>query len=117
MHLFVCLFSIEIQTTGQIGMNFGIEMVLKGRKVLGEVTWYPNPQGAGCLKGVLGASGASSVCFGKNFIKQKLQGAPRFSGRRSPFWTPNQDLEGPGLHVILEPWSLTYEGEFIKSKL
>ena len=31
----VCLFSIEIQTAGQIGMKFGMEVVLKGGKVLG----------------------------------------------------------------------------------
>ena len=34
----VCLFSIEIQTTGLIWMKFGMEVVLKGRKVLGVVS-------------------------------------------------------------------------------
>ena len=34
--LWVCLFSIEIQTTGQIGTKFGTEVVLKDGKVLGE---------------------------------------------------------------------------------
>ena len=34
--MFVCVFSMEIQTTGQIGMKFGAEVVLEGSKVLGE---------------------------------------------------------------------------------
>ena len=34
----------------------------------------PNPAGTGCIKGVQGASGASGVHFGENFIEQKLQG-------------------------------------------
>ena len=33
--LSVCVFSIEIQTAGRIGMKFGTEVVLKGGKVLG----------------------------------------------------------------------------------
>ena len=77
----VCLFSIEIQTAGRIGTKFGTEVVLEGGKVLGGVsTRYPHPPGTGCVKGVRGASGASTVCFGKNFIKQKLQGTPNLVG-------------------------------------
>ena len=34
----------------------------------------------GWVKGVRGASGASTVHFGKNFIKQKLQGTPDLAG-------------------------------------
>ena len=75
--LSVCLFSIEIQTAGRIGTKFGTEVVLEGGKVLGGVsTRYPHPPGTGCVKGVWGASGASTVHFGENFIKQKLQGTP-----------------------------------------
>ena len=40
----------------------------------------PIPRGTGCVKGVRGVSGASTMCFGKNFIKQKLQGIPNFVG-------------------------------------
>ena len=40
----------------------------------------PPPPGTGCIKGVQGVSGASAVHFGKNFIKQKLQGAPDLVG-------------------------------------
>ena len=50
----------------------------QGGKVLGfyfNGTPTPHP-GMGCIKGVQGASGASTVHFGKNFIKQKLQGTP-----------------------------------------
>ena len=66
---------------GRIGTKFGTEVVLKGGKVLGGVlTRYPNPLGTGCVKGVRGASGASTVRFGENFIKQKLQGTPYLVG-------------------------------------
>ena len=36
----------------------------------------PPPPGMGCVKGVWGASGASTMHFGENLIKQKLQGTP-----------------------------------------
>ena len=38
------------------------------------------PSWTGCIKGVRGASGASTLCFGKNFIKQKLLGTPNLVG-------------------------------------
>ena len=66
----MCLFSIEIQTAGRIGTKFGMEVVLEGGKVLGYPV--PHPLGTGCVKGVQGASGASTRRFGKNFIKQKF---------------------------------------------
>ena len=34
----------------------------------------------GCVKGVRGVSGASTMHFGENFIKQKLQGTPDLIG-------------------------------------
>ena len=81
----VCVFSIEIQTAGQIGTKFGTEVVLEGGKVLGGFRpGTPTPPGTGCVKGVRGASGASTVCFGKNFIKQKLQGTPNLVGVGHP---------------------------------
>ena len=61
-------------------MKFGTEVVLKGGKVLGwRPTWYPHLPGTGCVKGVWGASGASAMHFGENFIKIKLQG-PNLKG-------------------------------------
>ena len=71
--LFVCvsLFSIEIQTAGQIAMKFGKEVFLEGGRFLGE--FRPiilDPVGLGCLKGARGASGALAECFGENFIKK-----------------------------------------------
>ena len=47
-----------------------------------EGSWgvIPIPLGTGCEKGVRGASGASTVNFGKNFIKQKLQSPPDLMG-------------------------------------
>ena len=74
---------MEIQTTGWMWMKFGTEMVLKGGRFLGggELTRYPHLHGGmGCNNGVQGASGASIVCFGENFIKQKLLGAPDLVG-------------------------------------
>ena len=41
----VCLFSIEIQTAGQIAMKFGTDVFLEGRKVLGGSSQYPWVQG------------------------------------------------------------------------
>ena len=76
----MCLFSIEIQTAGRIGTKFGTEVVLEGGRFLGFFDPVPHPPGTGCVKGVRGASGASTVRFGKNFIKQKLQGAPDLLG-------------------------------------
>ena len=38
------------------------------------------PPGMECLKEVQGVSGATAVHFGKNFIKQKLQGTPDLVG-------------------------------------
>ena len=84
-------------------------MVLEGEKVLGGFNPVPTPRYR-VHKGVQGVSGASAVHFGKNFIKQKLQGAPDLVGVGHLFGPPNPDLEGPGPHVHLETWSLTMKG-------
>ena len=48
--LSVCLFSIEIQTAGRIGMKFGTEVVLEGGRFLrGFRPGTPTPLGTGCL--------------------------------------------------------------------
>ena len=70
--MYVCMFSIEIQTAGRIFTKFGTEVVLKGRKVLGGFQpGTPHPLGTGCVKGVWGASGASAVLY-----KSKVAGHP-----------------------------------------
>ena len=54
---------------GQIGMKFGMEVVLEGGRFLGGgLTRYP--PGTGCIKGVLGASGASTMHLAKT-LKNK----------------------------------------------
>ena len=53
-------------------------MVLKDRKVWGGQP--RTPLDMGCIKGVWGSSGASTVNFGKNFTKPKLQGNPDLVG-------------------------------------
>ena len=61
----------------------------------GVSTLYSHPPGTGCVKGVQGASGAATLCFGENLIKQKLQGAPNFVGVGQ--------LSGP--QIRKDPWS------------
>ena len=104
MGVFVCLFSIEIQMAGPIGTKFGTEVILEGGKVLwGFRPGTPTPTlGMGCVKGVRGASGASTVCFGENFIKQKLQGTPDLGGAGHLFGPQIQILKDLGL---LSFWS------------
>ena len=69
------MFSIKIQTAGQIGTKFGTEVVLEGGEKVLEDFWPSTPPPR-----VQGASGASTMCFGENFIKQKLQGTPDLVG-------------------------------------
>ena len=44
----------------------------------------------------------------KFFYKTKVVGKVCFSGGGSYFWARNPDLEGPGPHVLLEPWSIIF---------
>ncbi len=68
-----CVSAIEIQTTGQISMKFGMSILLiEGKVCSWDLTPYPNPWGQGALNRVWRASVASTVRFGENFIKQKL---------------------------------------------
>ena len=53
---------------------------MTGRFLGGFQLATPYPGSMGCVKGVRGASGASTMHFGKNFIKQKLQGTPDLVG-------------------------------------
>jgi hypothetical protein len=54
-------------------VKFGIGIYFDDKKVLKMVlTLYPDPQGQGALNRVWGASTASTVGLGKNYIRQKL---------------------------------------------
>jgi hypothetical protein len=46
----------------------------------------------------------------KNIYKTKIVGKVCFrgGGGESYFWACNLDLEGPGPHVLLEPWSIIF---------
>ena len=62
----ICLFSVEIQTAGQIAMKFGLEVVLKGGKVLGGgggLTRYSPHPGYGVQKGDRGGLWSLSHVF------------------------------------------------------
>ena len=79
----ISIFSIEIQTADRYWWNLASRWSLRVRRFLGGFNTVPPPTpppGTGCIKGVQGVSGASAVHFGKNFIKQKLQGAPDLVG-------------------------------------
>ena len=99
--MYVCLLSIEIQTAGWIGWNLTQRWSSRG-----EGSWVfftpPHPLGTGCIKGVQGASGASTMHFGENFIKQKLQGTPDLVGAGHLF--------GPQIWKDLGPMSFWSHG-------
>ena len=75
MCLFVCVFVLYRNLNGwmdrdEIWHGGGP----RGGKVLGGVsTRYPHPPGTGCVKGVRGASGASTMRFGENFINKSCR--------------------------------------------
>ena len=180
----VCLFSIEIQTTGRMGMKWGFDpepqppRVHKGgtgclwslshsfwqklykqklqgapdlvgtghlfgpqirkdlgpmsfwshvhsywgkvynTKVVGDLTNsylvrldtpYPDPRVHEAQKGGLVGFWSLSRVFWRTLYKTKVAGHTQLSGGRSPLWTPNLDLEGPGPGVLLEPWPFTFK--------
>ncbi len=45
----------------------------------------------------------------QKFHKTKVVRKVCFRGGRSYFWACNPDLEGPGPHVLLEPWSIIFK--------
>ena len=50
--------------------------------------------------------------FWLKLYNTKVASQPQLSGYRSPFLTPNPDMEGPGPGVLLEPWCLTFKEVF-----
>jgi hypothetical protein len=65
---------------------------------------YPNPQGQGGPKQGLACLCRLKCSIWQKLYKTKVVGRPSFSGGRSHFWICNLDLEGPGPHVLLDPW-------------
>ena len=73
----VCLFSIEIQMAGRIGMKFGTEVVLEGGRFLG-FFFYPVPHapGFGVHKGGSGCLWSLNHAFWQKLFKTKVAGHP-----------------------------------------
>ena len=90
-------------------VKFGIGIYFDGRKVLSMVsTLYPDPWGQGGPKQGLGCIYSLNRENRQKFNKTKVVGKDCFSGGGSYFWAPNPDLEGPGPHMLLEPWSIIF---------
>ena len=69
-------------------------------------TLYPDPRGQGALKQGMGCIYSLNRETRQKLYKTKVVGKVCFSGSRAYFWARNLDLEGPGPHVLLEPWSV-----------
>ncbi len=90
-------------------MKFGIGIYFDGEKVLKMVlTLYPDPRGQGGPKQGLGCIHSLNRETRQHFYKTKVIGKDGFSGGGSYIWACNLDLEGPGPHVLLEPWSIIF---------
>jgi hypothetical protein len=90
-------------------VKFGIGIYFDGEKVLKMVsTLYPDLQGQGGPKQGLGCIYSLNRETRNFFYKTKVVGKDHFSGGGSYFWAHNPDLEGPGPHVLLEPWSIIF---------
>ena len=90
-------------------MKFGIGIYFDGGKVLKIVsTLYPDPRGQGALKQGMGCIYSLNRETRQKLYSTKVVGKDCFSGGGSYFWDPNLDLEGPGPHVLLEPWSIIF---------
>ena len=99
--------------------NLAQRWSLRGGRFLGWGGFFdpvpPPPSGTGCVKGILGASGASTVRFGKNFKKQKLQGTSDLGG--VTFLGPKSGSNRTWAPCPSGAMVAHYKGEFIKSKL
>jgi hypothetical protein len=90
-------------------VKFGIGIYFDGGKVLETVsTLYPDPRGQGALKQGMGCIYSLNRETSQKIYKTKVVGKDHFSRGGSYFWDPNPDLEGPGPHVLLEPWSIIF---------
>jgi hypothetical protein len=113
--LYIYSYLIEIITVGPILVKFGIGIYFDGGKVLSMVlTLYPDPRVRGALKQGMGCIYSLNCEARQNFYKTKVVRKDHFSGGRSYFWDPNLDLEGPGPHVLLEPWSVIFRQSLLQ---
>ena len=85
--------------------------------LVGFDTLYPDPRVQDAQKGAQVGFWSLSCAFWQKLYQTKVAGLPQLSGNGSPLRTPNPNLEGPGLHVLLELWSLTFKDIFLKEKL
>ncbi len=69
---------------------------------------WGGPRGQGGPKQGLESIYSRSRETRKFFYYTKVVGKACFSGGGSYFWAQNLDLEGPGPHVLLEPWSMVF---------
>ena len=72
--------------------------------------WTPgvDPRGQGGPKQGLESIYSRNRETRKKIYKTKVVGKVCFSGGGSYFWARNPDPEGPGPHVLLEPWSMVF---------
>jgi hypothetical protein len=90
-------------------VKFGTGIYFDGRKVLKIVsTLYPDHRDQGALKQGMGCIYSLNREARQKFYKTKVVGKDRFRGSGSYIWDANPDLEGPGPHVLLEPWSIIF---------
>ena len=109
MCLCVCVSGIEIHTVGPILTKFGMGTQLYKGQVIGYVS-APGvePQGQGGPKQGLESIYSRNRETRKKIYKTKVVGKVCFSGGGSYFRARNPDPEGPGPHVLLEPWSIVF---------
>ncbi len=99
----MCVSGIEIHT------KFGMGAQLYKGQVISYVSAPGvDPRGQGGPKQGLESIYSRNRETRKIFYKTKVVGKVCFSGGRSYFWARNPDPEGPGPHVLLEPWSSTF---------
>jgi hypothetical protein len=54
------------------------------------------------------------MCFGENLLKPKMEHTNVLVRAKHIFLTHDLDPEGPGAHVVLEPWSIIFKESLFK---
>ncbi len=98
-------------------MKFGTGIYFNGEKVLKIVsTLYPDLRGQGGDKQGLEIIYSLNCETRQKIYKTKVVGKVCFSGCGSYFWACNPDLEEPGPHVLLEPWSIIFRQSLLNKR-